>query len=406
MAFKFGAFARGFAEAAVEDKREKEDEIKEIIKTSYVQALDEAKELRKSRKAKREQLKSIGNQLKMMKLSDSQVAGILANGVDGAKNTLAQLQTTAVEYGKAGKDFDVNTFVTAAEDSQITIDDAIDRVMGKLKTPEGGPRLPSMTQQSTIFGSMDKFTERQLGQLQEGFGEDLGTLQAEVAGEYEYGELPTVGIDYAKMGVEDPMAELKERATELEIQLAEKKLEEDDTPEKMKGADLRAARKDILGELSAAMKIDLKYDTDTGLITSSTATADQLALATKLASQGMELMNGFGGAKDYAGAYNKTISMLLPTAGGATPSSSTSPASAQTAARTRQTPVATQQSTLPAYNTSQGPAAYINQSVQTLNVAGMNPTQKASAKKAIVNQLVAGGMNPVKAQQEVSKIIK
>lgn len=405
MAFKFGAFARGFAEAAVEDKREKEDEIKEIIKTSYVQSLEEAKELRKSRKAKREQLSNIGAQLKAMGLSDAQAAGILANGVEGAKNTLQQLQTTAIEYGKAGQEFDVNTFVSAANESNLTIDDAISRIMGTVKPAAGGPRLPSLTEQTTIFGDMSKFTERQLAQLQEGFGEDLATLQAEVAGEYEFGEVPSVTIDYARMGIADPTDALRKRALELEVALAEKKLEEDDDKATaMKSADLRAARKDILSELGTVMRIDLRYDEDSGNIISSSGTADQIALATQLASQGMELMQGFGGAKDYASAYNKTIRALIPMAGGTPTTTPTTQPSSSATTTTATTTTTTP--TLPAYNPSQTPASYINQLAQQMQITGMGARAKANAKKTIVNQLVAGGMNPVDAQKEVNKIIK
>jgi len=198
MAFKLGAFTRGFTSAAVTDKKETESEIKEIIKTSYIQQLEEAKELRKERKAKRQSLTEIGNQLKLLNLSDTQVAGILANGVSGAKNTLEQLQATAIAYGKAEKAFDVNDFVTASEESNLTIKDAVDRVMGTLKKPAGGAKLPGVAQQETFFGPTTKFAEGQVAQLEQGFGEEFGSLQAEVAGDYEYGELPTVGIDYAR----------------------------------------------------------------------------------------------------------------------------------------------------------------------------------------------------------------
>ena len=398
MAFKFGAFARGFAEAAVADKREKETEVKEIIKTSYTQALQEAKELRKERKAKREQLKNIGNQLKMMDMTDSQVAGVLAKGVDGAKKTLELLQATALEYGKQNKTFNVNDFVSASTEANITIEDAVDRVMGTLKVAEGGAKLPSLAQQDTFFGSMDKFTERQLGQLQEGFGEDLGALQAEIAGQYEYGELPKATVDIAKMGLPDPMADLNKRAKELEIQIAEAELEKESKATPMKSTDVSRARKEILGELSAKMQLDLKYDPDNDIVYSPTATNDQLVIANQLARQGITLMNAFGGAKDYGSAYNKTIQTLFSgidaTQSGVVGGRGGSGGSGGVTGNV-----------LPQYNSSQTPAAYINAAISTLNVTAMNPRAKAGAKATIRNQLIAGGMSAVDANKEVNKLI-
>jgi len=403
MAFSFGAFARGFAQAAVEDKREKEEEIKEIIKTSYTQSLEDAKDFRKERKAKREKLKSIGQQLKMMNMSDSQVAGVLSNGADGAQRTLELLQATALEYGKQGKAFNVNDFVTASEESNLTLDDAVDRVMGTVKVPEAGADLPSLAEQSTIFGSLDKFTQSQVSQLEEGFGEDLSRLQAEARGDLEYGELPTATVDISKMGLKDPMDDLTKRAKELDIQIKELELAEaekgDGAFDPLKSSVATKAQKQILGRLSTAMQIDLKYDDETGLITSPTATADQIALARKLSDQGMELMQAFGGSKDYVTAYAKTIDILL---GGLSTPSTTS-ATTQPPTTSSSTTGGT---TLPAYNTSQTAASYITSAAQRLNVSAMNPNQKAKAKAQIRNALVAGGMTAVDANKEISKIIK
>jgi len=403
MAFSFGAFARGFAQAAVEDKREKEEEIKEIIKTSYTQSLEDAKEFRKERKAKREKLKSIGQQLKMMNMSDSQVAGVLSNGVDGAQKTLDLLQATALEYGKQGRAFEVNDFVSASEESNLTLDDAVNRVMGTVKVPEAGADLPSLAEQSTIFGSLDKFTQSQVSQLEEGFGEDLAKLQAEARGDLEYGELPTATVDIAKMGMPDPVDALNERAKQLDIQIKELELEEakkgTDGFEPLKSSVATKAQKQILGRLSTAMQIDLKYDDKTGLITSPTATADQIALARKLSDQGMELMQAFGGSEDYVTAYSKTMDILL---GGLDTTSSTS-ANTSTSSTTTTTTAST---ALPTYNPSQTPASYITSAAQTLNVSAMNPNQKATAKAQIRNALIAGGMSAVDANKEIAKIIK
>lgn len=402
MAFKIGSFLGGFAEAASEDKRQKEDEIRDLVKASYADTLSEAKELRKERKAKREALKDLGRQLKAMNMSDAQVAGVLSNGVEGAKHTLDALRTTAVAYGKAGKQFDVNTFVTASEDANMSIDDAVDKIMGNLKAGEA--TMPDIADQETFFGSTRKFAEGQMAQLQKAFGEDLGTLQAEVRGDYEYGDIPAATIDYQAMGLEDPLADLQKREQELQIEVLEAELEkakEEGKAGALKSADAIKAKKEIYGRLAAEMQIDLLYDEETNTVTTTNGTADQVTLATRLADKGMILVQAFGGSKNFVNAYNEAIEILIPQAVGATP---------PPAAGSQQQQSGSAGPVLPAYTGTSSATdldAYIQSAINTLNVTAMNPPQKAKARAQIRKAILAAnsGATPTDVGKAVRKLI-
>ena len=404
MAFKIGSFLGGFAEAASEDKRQKEDEIRDLVKASYADTLSEAKELRKERKAKREALKDLGRQLKAMNMSDAQVAGVLSNGVEGAKHTLDALRTTAVAYGKAGKQFDVNTFVTASEDANMSIDDAVDKIMGNLKAGEA--TMPDVADQETFFGSTRKFAEGQMSQLQKAFGEDLGTLQAEVRGDYEYGDIPAATIDYQAMGLPDPMADLQKREAELEIDVLEaelKKAKEDGTAGALKSSDATKAKKEIYGRLAAEMQIDLKYDDETGSVTTTKGSADQVRLATQLADKGMVLMQAFGGSKNFVNAYQQTIDMLIPQAIGTPNLDANDNTDTVSSTDTSDQPAGE----LPAFSANQNPDDYIRSASNILNVTSLNARQKANARTAIVRKLLAAnaGLSPVEARKKVRNLI-
>lgn len=229
MGFNLGAFARGFAERATEDRREQEDQVKDIIKASYTYTLEEAKNLRKERRAKREELKDIGNQLKAMNLSDAQVAGILGTGVNGAKRQIEILQSAAAKYGDQ---FDINNFVSAAEESNLTIDDAIDRIMG---TPIVGAQqqanIPEAAQVRTLFGTSDRVAQEQLKMMQGAFGEDFAKLQAEVSGQYQYGDLPEIKVDYTGLAAKTPDEQTEAEIKQLQLEKLQKELNEVDKPD-------------------------------------------------------------------------------------------------------------------------------------------------------------------------------
>jgi len=200
---------------------------------------------------------------------------------------------------------------------------------------------------------------------------------------------------------------LQKRTVELDNEIKQIELDEakkgKDAIAPLKSGDAVKAQKQILGRISAAMQIDLKYDEDSGLVTSPTATAGQLALARQLADQGMELMQAFGGAKDYTTAYAKTIDLLLgnlsvpqPPAGGRGTVIPSATAASGSATAT----------TLPAYSSSQTPSAYVTSAANILNVSSLNPNDKAKAKAKIRNALIAGGQTAVDANKVISSIIK
>lgn len=225
MGFNIGAFARGFAERATEQKREKEDEIKELVKASYIDSLNEAKELRKERKAKREKLKELGSQLKQFGFSDAQSAGLLSMGEEGAKNLLALAQTAKIN----NKEFDVAAFYQVAENSDLTLEDAINRTMGELKKP-AEEQLPGFASQKTFLGGdMSDFTREQFGQYEQAFGESYQQIRAEAEGEYKYGDLPAGTIDYSMLKADpDEVEQLKLKEAQIKLQIAEKELAEAD----------------------------------------------------------------------------------------------------------------------------------------------------------------------------------
>lgn len=226
MGFNIGAFARGFAERATEQKREKEDEIKELVKASYIDSLNEAKELRKERKAKRQKLKELGAQLKQFGFSDAQSAGLLSMGEEGAKNLLSLAQTAKVN----NKDFDVSAFYTVAEESDLTLEDAINRTMGELKKP-AEEQLPGFASQKTFLGGdMSDYTREQFGQYEQAFGESYQQIRAEAEGEYKYGALPTGTIDFSMLKDADKtqIDQLKLEEAKLKVQIAKKELQDAD----------------------------------------------------------------------------------------------------------------------------------------------------------------------------------
>lgn len=266
MAFKIGAFARGFATAAVEEKKEKENEVKELVKASYLDSLQEAKELRKERKAKREKLKELGAQLKQFGFSDAQSAGLLSMGEDGAKRLLELGQTAKIN----NKDFDVAAFYQVAEDSDLTLDDAINRTMGELKKP-ATDQLPGFAKQTSFLGGdMTGFAKEQFGQYESSFGEDYQQLRAEAAGEYEYGELPSGTIDYSMLKL-DKTEEEKLRLTiaKKQLALAEKELKEADENDLTigdQGSAGRYIKASIGANIAAHLGKGITYDKDRGYI--------------------------------------------------------------------------------------------------------------------------------------------
>lgn len=192
MAFKPGAFALGFLERKEEYQSERREEISDLLKISFADALDRARVNRKERKAKKEALSSIGSSLTSLGLSDAQAASILAMGPDGAKTELARLQDAA------GKGFDVTTAVTAAGDANITISDAIAQLLGETQAVDQADRV--IETGGGMFEPDAKFQQSVIQELAKAYGEDPDRLFAEARG-YTTGDLLKPGvIDYKAIG--------------------------------------------------------------------------------------------------------------------------------------------------------------------------------------------------------------
>ena len=204
MAFRLGSFARGFAERAMEYKTEEENEIKELVKASYLDSLSEARENRKAVKAKREKLTNIGNELMLLGLDETQAAGILASGPDGAARQLDLLRQASTQI----KDFDISTVVSSSGEAGISLDEAINRTIGELKAYEG-PTEVDTGRKPSIFGASKGFQEQQFARYEKQFGENIGQLRAEAADERVRGALPTTKIDYTKL--RDPMQDIQDQ---------------------------------------------------------------------------------------------------------------------------------------------------------------------------------------------------
>lgn len=315
MAFKLGAFARGFTEAAVERKQETENEIRDLLRNSFAQSLQEATELRKERRAKRQQLQDIGSQLKALGMSEAQAAGVLSNGPDGAKRQLDLLINTAAEYGKAGKPFSITDFVSGAEQSNLTIEEGINRIMGDLQPESTQVELPSFARERTLLGGGEKFAMRQIAQMEGAFGEKLGTLQAEARGDFTRGEVPGVTIDYAKMGVPSPLADLQKEEIQLKIKKLEKDLNDTDKFDALSVGEQRAARRDLSGVLENVLGVSLKYDEETQRYITKPGQEAAALRAMQIATQGMTMLNSLNKSLGYADAYSTVESFLINTYG-------------------------------------------------------------------------------------------
>lgn len=312
MAFRLGSFARGFAERAMEYKTEEENEIKELVKASYLDNLQQARENRKAVKDKREKLTNIGNELKLMGLSDAQAAGIISAGPEGAERQLALLRESAKSWGK---EFDINTIVSAAEDTGITLEEAVNRTIGELKQSQEPVGLGDDRKRS-IFGAGKGFEAEQFARLSKQFGEDFATIRSEAMDERVRGELPTTKIDPSKLYRPDPLEELRRREAEaqvqikegevarlpdadkmsrLEIEEAEARIKKLRAGEELTDADIRATLnivdKQLAPILIAASGSKVKWSDTTGYVTPEKASQAERALLQNAKEINAEVIN-------------------------------------------------------------------------------------------------------------------
>ena len=393
MGFSLGAFARGFATAYSEDKEAQEDQVRDLIKTSYATTLEEAKTLRKERKAKREKLKNLGTQLKAMNLNDSQVAGILAMGVDGANRQLEVL-TSASE--KFGADFKINDFVTASEEAGLTIDDAIDRIMGTPTAVTGKAALPEAAQVKTLLGTSDKAARRQLELLQGSFGEDFAQLQAEVSGDREYGALPEVSIDYTALGTETSEEKLAREIKELQKQKLEKEIAEIDDPDDLtplQEQSLVRGMNNLVAPLVAKQfGTELRWDGNNYVLPDEASAKAKAAMdqALRLSTDAVMQIKAGG---DYTVILDQQRQLI-----GGLQYDPTMVADLE--------PITVDQ--IPNFNPDESsPEQFAEEMASRLNIAGMNPSEKNNARDTLRRALLDGDMNVsfTKANQIVNQLI-
>ena len=393
MGFSLGSFARGFAQAATEDKERQENDVRDMIKTSYATTLEEAKSLRKERKAKREKLKDLGVQLQAMNLSDSQVAGILSMGVDGANRQLEVLTSASEKFGSS---FKVQDFVTATEEAGLTIDDAIDRIMGTPVAGTGAGKLPEMAQVKTLFGTSDKAARKQLEMLQGTFGEDFAQLQAEVSGEREYGALPQVSIDYTKLGEETPADKLAREIKELQKQKLQKEIDKIDDPDKLTAQQeqsLVRTHNNIIAPLVAKQfNTALKWDGNNYVLPEEASAKAKAAM-----DQALSLSRSAVDSIKAGSAYTDILEQQQQLIGGL----QYEPSMVQDLE-----PITVDQ--IPNFNPDEStPTAFAQGIVERLNVAGMNTVDRNNARDTLRQALLDGDMNVsvIEANKIVNELI-
>lgn len=215
MGFKLSSFGAQIARRASEERRTREEEANELLKIGFVDRMETVREERKARRAKKEKLTAIGKSLEQLGISGDGVAGILATDIDEASATLKLLQESA----RTLPDFKIDDVVQASGTSGITVQEAVDRVMGELQTTKEADSI-IQTDDSIFAPSQEKLRER-AQEMAGAFGEDYGQIFKESEGEYVRGELPKTNIDYQALYRADPLADLRERALEAQVAEAE-----------------------------------------------------------------------------------------------------------------------------------------------------------------------------------------
>jgi hypothetical protein len=221
MAFSLGAFARGFAQAAVTDRKETEDRINELVDTAYKDKLLTAKELRKENKAKREKLRGLANQYKLLGIEDeAQIAGLIAIGPEAAAQNYQLLLDTAKVYREQGKAFDVNAFVKGTGVEGLTIEEGINRVIGTTKPADQNfvMDLPGTQdpRNKLLFGDPRAIAQARIAEQEQAFGESFADLTAET-GEREFGDTGDVTLDIGAMFLEDRDRDIQRQTLEASL---------------------------------------------------------------------------------------------------------------------------------------------------------------------------------------------
>ena len=215
MGFKLSSFGAQIARRASEERRTREEEANELLKIGFVDRMETVREERKARRAKKEKLTAIGKSLEQLGISGDGVAGILATDIDEASATLKLLQESA----RTLPDFKIDDVVQASGTSGITVQEAVDRVMGELQTTKEADSI-IQTDDSFFAPSQEKLRER-AQEMAGAFGEDYDQIFKESAGEYVRGELPKTNIDRQALYRADPLADLRRRQLAAQVKASE-----------------------------------------------------------------------------------------------------------------------------------------------------------------------------------------
>ena len=336
MAFRLGSFARGFAERAMEYKTEEENEIRDLVKASYMDTLEQTRENRKAVKAKREKLTNIGNELKLMGLTDAQAAGIIGSGTEGAERQLELLRESAKSWGK---EFDINNVVSAAEDSGITLEEAVNRTIGELKQSQEPVGLEGDRRRS-IFGAGKGFETDQFAKYSRQFGEDYATIRSEAKDERVRGELPTVTINQSKLYRPDPLEDIRRRQAEADVKISESEVARLPDADKLSKVQIQKVEAEIavlrsqadddeldLGDVRATLSLvdkqlapvliaasgsKIKWTENTGYVTSEKATEQELAVLNNAKEINAEVINLVRQGMDLDKAITHATKYIIP----------------------------------------------------------------------------------------------
>lgn len=311
MAFNWKSFATGFMEKAVDEFETEKAERKELFKLDYMDKLQRSREERDRRRNERKELDRAGKRLVSLGLSSGAAGQILEQeGAEGA-NALYELTSKAMA---SGAKINVETFVSGAYDANLSITDAIDRVMGELKPKEGAK--PAAVGEESFFGKlfgMDRVDEQTAQFYQKTFGEDYGTIAAEAEGAYERTPMTgTAKIDYSQLYLEDPDAELNTQIKQAQLKKLQAESKKDDKFKSLTPSQLNTARKDLGVVAGAKHNVTLKWTEEEGYILPPNATNKHL-LALADATSAMVQLDALNDKIGYAQAYKVVESSLMET---------------------------------------------------------------------------------------------
>jgi len=300
MAFNWKQFAAGFMEKAVSEFETEKAERKELFKIDYMDKLATAREERDRRREEKKNLLDAGNRLLSLGLDPGAAGAVLQQ--EGAAGAQALYELTSQAMA-AGAKIDPKAFVSGAYDADMTITDAIDRVMGELVPAEPGAK-PAAMQEESFFGKLfgiENVDEKTAQYYAKTFGEDYETISAE-ARAIEGG----VKIDYSMLTPEDPDAELNRKVKLAQLDKIEAEIKDMQTGKKkaLTPSQLNSAGKTITEAVSKSMGVELSWSEEGGYViapdqTQKALTAQLQAMRLLPILQQQTMQNGYATALPY-----------------------------------------------------------------------------------------------------------